>query len=370
MGGGGMFNTGQPGALRLFTAPLSKEASWLLPFGLFSALLLLFRARLRWPLEPKHQAVALWGGWLATVGIFFSVAGFFHEYYLSMLAPSLAALAGIGVVELWRVREKYPWLAMGLMLLAVGATLLLQFNTAKAFVDTVWWLPFAVGLFVIGALLLIPLWTRRFNFAAPAGFACIVAALLITPGIWSGLTNLSASTNQTLPAAFNGGQASFGPMGRGGANTRLTGLQINEALLSFLEANTQGMKYLMAVPSSMQGADYVLATGRPILYLGGFGGQDRVVTSDDLARMVADGELRFIYSNGPGGGFGGGPGQGGQSDISAWVATSCKAVQGFDTATQNVGAPDGTNGFASGGAQLFGPGGPGGIQVSLYDCGK
>jgi 4-amino-4-deoxy-L-arabinose transferase-like glycosyltransferase len=125
-GGGGMFNTGQPGALRLFIAPLSKESSWLLPFGLFAVLLLLFRARLHWPLETKHQAVVLWGGWLATVGIFFSVAGFFHEYYLSMLAPSLAALVGIGVIELWHVREKHPWVAMILLLLATGATLGLQ----------------------------------------------------------------------------------------------------------------------------------------------------------------------------------------------------------------------------------------------------
>jgi hypothetical protein len=116
----------------------------------------------------------------------------------------------------------------------------------------------------------------------------------------------------------------------------------------------------------MQGADYVLATGRPVLYLGGFMGQDNVVTSDDLAKMVADGELRFIYWNGPSGGFRGGPGQGGQSDISTWVTTACVPVQGFDTVTQNTGAPDGiATGPGAAGAR-----GPGGMQVSLYDCGK
>ncbi len=363
---GGGFNIGQPGALRLFTAPLSKEASWLLPFGLFSALLLLLRARLHFPIAPKHQAAVLWGGWLVTATIFFSVAGFFHEYYLVMLAPPLAALVGIGVVELWRVRARHPWLALGMLLVAAGGTLVLQFNTASAFVGTIGWLPLAVGLFVVGAALcLTPLPLR--GVRGEVGFACIVAALLLTPGIWSALTNLNASTNQSLPAAYSGGQASFGPVGRGGANTRLIGLQVNAALLGYLEANTQGMKYLMAVPSSMQGADYVLATGRPVLYLGGFNGSDPVVTSAGLAQLVADGELRFIYSNGAGGGFGGSPGPGGQSDISAWIARSCRPVQGFDTTTQNMGAPDGTSPTPDANRDAFAPGGAN-LQVSLYDC--
>jgi 4-amino-4-deoxy-L-arabinose transferase-like glycosyltransferase len=342
-GGGGMFNTGQAGTLRLFTAPLSKEASWLLPFGLFSALLLLCRSRWHWPLAPKHQFTVLWGGWLLTSGIFFSVAGFFHEYYLSMIAAPLAALVGAGAIELWHVREKHPWLALGLLLIAAGGTLGLQFSTATAFVNALWWWPVVLGLFVIGATLLIP-WPDQLNRLAPAGFACLLAALLITPAIWSGLTVINSSANQSLPSAYDG--RSTGPANRGG-------LQIDQALLSYLQAQTQNTKYLMAVPSAMQGADYVLATGRPVLYLGGFMGQDNVVTSEDLARMVANGELRFIYWN-RSGGFG----QGGQSDISTWVATACVPVQSFDATTQNAGAPDG---IAAGR-------GTGNMQVSLYDC--
>ena len=188
---------------------------------------------------------------------------------------------------------------------------------------------------------------------------CALPAAMTNP-------NLSASTNQSLPAAYSGGQASFGPAGRGGANTRLTGLQVNETLLAYLEANTQGMKYLMAVPSSMQGADYVLATGRPVLYLGGFNGNDQVETDADLARLVDDGELRFIYWNGNGGGFGG-PG-GTQSDISSWVTTMCVPV-GFDTTTQNAGAPDGTSGTSNINPGGFAAGGSN-MQVSLYDCKK
>jgi hypothetical protein len=125
------------------------------------------------------------------------------------------------------------------------------------------------------------------------------------------------------------------------------------------------MKYLMAVPSSIQGADYVIATGRPVLYLGGFNGQDQVETAESLSQLVADGELRYIYWGGQGGGFGG-PGGSSQSDISNWVTTTCKPVQGYDAATQNQGAPDGT-GEGTTDDDGFGRGFGGSMQVSLYD---
>jgi 4-amino-4-deoxy-L-arabinose transferase-like glycosyltransferase len=88
--GGGFMNTGNPGALRLFISPLSKETSWLLPFGLVTIILLAAGSRWQWPLALKHQALVLWGGWLITCAIFFSIAGFFHEYYLSMMGAPLA----------------------------------------------------------------------------------------------------------------------------------------------------------------------------------------------------------------------------------------------------------------------------------------
>jgi hypothetical protein len=139
-------------------------------------------------------------------------------------------------------------------------------------------------------------------------------------------------------------------------------------LLDFLEARTQDTYYLMAVPSSMQGADYVLATGRPVLYLGGFMGQDQVVTTEELAQMVQQGELRYIYWNSSG------QGSGNQSDISSWVTSTCTAVQGFDAATRNTGAPDGTtagSNSSTNGQNIGFSQGPGNLQdVSLYECGN
>lgn len=354
-GAGGSMSVGLSGPLRLFTAPLNKEVSWLLPFGLFSLALLLFRARPRWPLSLPHQAAVLWGGWLITGGIFFSVAGFFHEYYLAMLAAPLAALVGIGLAELWRLRERHPWLSLGL-LLAAAATVGFQYYTATSFAGRVAWLVAPVAVAGVGATLAgLGTATRR-RLSLTAGTAILGGAMFFTPGVWSGLTALNTAANQSLPAAYSG---------RASAPVNGGGLQVNQALLAYLQANTQGIEYLMAVPSAMQGADYIIATGRPVLYLGGFMGQDQVLTADGLAEMVAQGRLRYIYY----GGDRGGPGRGSQSDVSTWVTAHCSLVSGFETDARNSGAPDGTN--AAGGnpaTQVNGAFG-GAMQIALYDCG-
>jgi hypothetical protein len=110
----------------------------------------------------------------------------------------------------------------------------------------------------------------------------------------------------------------------------------------------------------------VIATGRGVLYLGGFNGNDQVETADSLAKLVADGDLRYIYLEN--GGFGGGPGAlrqtqaGSQNSIAAWVRAHGKVVSGYDANTANQGAPDGIGSPANdGGFGGFG------TRITLYD---
>ncbi len=52
-----------------------------------------------------------------------------------MLAPPLAALVNIGVVEIWHVREPHPWIAMALLLVGAGATFWIQYTTATLYLE-------------------------------------------------------------------------------------------------------------------------------------------------------------------------------------------------------------------------------------------
>jgi hypothetical protein len=102
----------------------------------------------------------------------------------------------------------------------------------------------------------------------------------------------------------------------------------------------------VAVPSSHNGSDLVLKTGRPVLFLGGFSGSDPVVNASSLASLVSSGQLKYIlYARGSG--FG----SGSSDALGDWIQRNCRVVD----ALAQGGASSPRNGFA---------------QSTLYQCGK
>ena len=88
-----------PGAFRLFDAFLAGQISWFIPLALFGAIGALFYIKtLEAPdRRRKYIALMLWGGWTIFLVVFFSVfRSMTHRYYLNIVAPGVAALAGIG----------------------------------------------------------------------------------------------------------------------------------------------------------------------------------------------------------------------------------------------------------------------------------
>ncbi|MBC7226033.1 MAG: glycosyltransferase family 39 protein [Thermoflexales bacterium] len=330
--------TGYPGIFRFFTAPLSKQMSWLLPFALVGLVVSLVGRRVRLPLEEgMHRALVLWGGWLVTCLVFFSfVSGIFHAYYTIMLAPALGAVVGTGTAQFREWTRTHPWTGV-LLVLAAAGTLGYQAFAFRQYGESLSVLALAALLLLAGGLfLLIPARARR--VAVPV----ILAAMLVAPAYWTGMT-VAAGADQNLPTAYPGAQQFRpGPGARAGASAPARAGRANADLVAYLQANTQDVEYLVAVPSSQTGAPLVLATGRPVLYMGGFGGQDRVVTAEDLQKMVAEGRLRYVLYGG----------MGGRQDIAAWLQTSCTVVPEFS---------------ATGTAA---PGGPADRGTVLYRCGN
>lgn len=309
--------TGAPGVLRFFTSPLSKQMSWLLPFAFISVLLALFGSKIQLPAESGvHKALILWGGWLLTCVVFFSmVSGIFHAYYAIMLAPALGAMVGIGFAQLYNWGKNTNWAVIGLIV-AVLATLGFQVFAATQYNEFSWWM-LGTGI-LLGLGILLKSVSRR------AAYAVILSAAMVIPLYWSVMTVTSGSNNN-LPTAYEGGQnrsRQDGFLASPAQNQNGGERPVNTELLDYLQANTQGMKYLMAVPSSQQGAQYVIETGLPVLYMGGFSGQDEVVTANDLAEMVANNELRYILYGGE---------RGNKQGITEWLNSSCAIVSEFSS---------------------------------------
>jgi hypothetical protein len=101
--------------------------------------------------------------------------------------------------------------------------------------------------------------------------------------------------------AFGAGFAGDGA--RGGAGGRAMGDRVDTGLIRYLEAHQGYAKYLVATASSMNASSIIIATGKPVMALGGFSGNDQILTVQQLARLVANGTVHYflLQSGGPAG---------------------------------------------------------------------
>ncbi len=114
--GGGMGGTfgGQEVAsiARLFSNnSLSDQIIWLFPLAVFGFIAAAIKEKLNKTSDNKRKlSLVLWSMWLLPEFIYFSFTkGLFHPYYLTMLAPPISALVGIGVVSMWELYNEEGW---------------------------------------------------------------------------------------------------------------------------------------------------------------------------------------------------------------------------------------------------------------------
>jgi len=349
---------GQASALRLFSQPLSDEASWLLPMALLGLPLVLILLGWKWPLSEKHLALVLWGGWLLPELLYFSfTSGLFHTYYLIMLGPPLAALVGATAWALGKTYQKRWWLGVLLFLLLGGITLCLQVLFLLQQPNVALGIALAAGaLFAFGLLALaasplfnppaLRLGAFRQGWLAKVAQFILLASLMVAPLTWAALTTFNENPDVGLPRSGPADQQqTLRP------NMAGTLSQSQQMLLEYLLANTDLDSYLFAVLSAQEASPFIIESGRPVLTFGGFTGGDNAVSVEQLAQMVADGELRFVA--------------GSQelsrrkAEIGAWVTENCSAVDVPSMA--ETGTPT---------QQPF-PAAPGmgNQRIVLYDCG-
>jgi len=318
--GGNPFSkeTGSPGIFRLFQAPLGKEMSWLLPFALFGMVMLAFSAPMSLEnMSSTHKGVILWGGWMLTCLIFFSMADFFHAYYMIMLAPPLSALVGASLSWFTDLGSGVQW-KKGALVFALLLTLIFQVYLALEFITftTLFFLP--ISIFIICAAVL--LFTKKLQTAQILSVLLFLSVLLI-PLWWTVQTVLIVNPHTGMPSAYAGeSDGLMRPPNDNQENPR------QNALLDFLMANTENIEYLAAVPNANTGAPFILATGRPVLYMGGFTGSDAVIDVDGLRELVEAGDLRYIYYQNIG--------QEKDQKVKGWMRSSCQVVEEFSVRPQ------------------------------------
>jgi 4-amino-4-deoxy-L-arabinose transferase-like glycosyltransferase len=317
----------------MFNAQWAGQISWLLPSAAIG-LVVGLAARLRAPrTDPRRAAFLLWGLWAVVhIGVFSLMSGIVHPYYAVAIAPAAAALTGGGLWELWRARKRVRWAA---------------FAAAAVMVTTAWWgwqvleqtpafwpgvgigalaVAASAGILVIAASVADAPRSRAIGRVA---LATGVAAMLVGPVLYTVDTmDKAISGGDPAPGPENGRFSGF-PGGAGGFPGDAAGT--DDALVAWLVAHHRDETWLAAVGSANQAGPLQLASGVPVMAMGGFMGSDPAPTLEQLQAYVRDGRLRYVLlgegrGGGPGGFFGG-DGQGSVAgERSDWITSACTRI--------------------------------------------
>jgi 4-amino-4-deoxy-L-arabinose transferase-like glycosyltransferase len=349
---------------RLLGAEVGGQVAWLLPAALIALGAGLWLTRRAPRTDRTRAALVLWGGWLLVTGLVFSfMRGIFHAYYAVALAPAIAALVGIGAVTLWR-RRGQRWAALTLAATTLWSVVLL--GRSSAFQP---WLRPAVllagfaaaaGLLALGRVRLparagatVAAVGLVAALAGPAAYAFDTAATPhagaipsagpavagarfgpgggpggafgrgrafgqgglpgLPPGGFPGGASGGGQPQGGFPGGVGGGQAGGG--GPGGMGGLLNGSRPSAELVALLEQDAGHYTWVAATVGANNAAGYQLATGDPVMPIGGFNGSDPAPTLAQFQQDVRDGRIHyFIGGDMPGGD------SGTAQQIAAWVA--------------------------------------------------
>ena len=361
-GGGGANFGGASGPFRLLNQALGGQAGWLLGFAVVALIGLVVATRLR-RTDARTGWVIATGGAFATIAVAFSFAqGIFHPYYVSELAPFLAALVGGGVG--WFLQRS--WSAGIFAAAAVLAGVVTELVVLHDNPGHLGWLP--AVLVVLGLAAAVALVAMRTRPVRAAILAAALGLLLLAPASWA-VQTVGHATNGTFPA---GGPASagFGGGGRGGpggggpggnfpgaggqagqAGTPPAGAPGSGSAGSGTTGNgsatgpgaggfggmggggfggenagvTQALAYVkqhgggtIGVSSQSGAASAIIQSGAKVAGIGGFSGRESEVSTQWLADAVRSGRIRWVLTSGSSG-FGGNDGRVGSSKVMAAV---------------------------------------------------
>lgn len=390
-GGGGW---GETGIGRMFNSEVGGQIAWLLPAALILLVAGLWLTRKAGRTDSARAAFLAWGGALVmTAAVFSFMAGIFHQYYTVALAPYIAALVAMGVAVLWE--ERAAWWPRAVLAGTVVTTVVWAYVLLGRTPEYLPWLRWAVlvgGL--VGAVGLLVAGRAGGRGLALVAVGLSFAASLAGPAAYTVSTLNSGHQGSIVTAGPSGaGFGMGGPGGdgggRGGAggpggavgaggpggpgggdggdsgqrggmqqppggaptmpggaapgSTRedgggmgglLNGASVSAEAKALLEKDADAYTWAAAAVGAQNAAGYQLATGKPVMAIGGFNGSDPAPTLAQFKKYVEEGRIHYFVPGGAmggggmgGGGMGGG-GEGGggmggsagtSSQISSWV---------------------------------------------------
>ena len=276
------FDDVDPGIARLLDRHLAGQTSWFLPFVAVTLAMIL---GIRGLSNESRWSLAAYAGWATLYAVAFAYdRGTFHGYYLATIGPPIAILAAVGIDHVYsQPRER--WL-LGLWAIAAAWQVYIESQAGDHF-------QWIIATILIGA-------TCAFlgGFAGArlraTGAALGLAGLLVAPTAWALSSVVVRRVNTLTPSAdilrlagVPRNVTEFASSGYGVATD-------DPKLFAFLQQHSRGETYLLATPNARLAAPIIIHTGRAVMAMGGFSGEDKISSPDQLRSMVAAHQVRYV----------------------------------------------------------------------------
>lgn len=288
------------GLFRLFNSNYGQEVGWLLLPALLScvgALVLLAKGSYS---RRESILVCASATWTITTYVVLSFMGdSFHSYYTASLALPMALSLGVGfdltrrLVEtttgriivafavvasavfargMWQLSNAYPdWLATAVLLLGVCAAAVMAVPAPRP------WIPRVAGGLAVGALLTGPLFCSALTLQSPQeGSNPMSGGLTNNPNT---LSRFLQGVKQQEPAWATG--IAIG-------NKPTTGM------IDLIRQAPESCTWAAATYPGQTAAQYQLATGRPVMSIGGFAAVDPTPTLEQFQAAVSSGHVCYV----------------------------------------------------------------------------
>jgi len=329
--GGGSSEIGSASPIRLWTSNLYGQGSWLLLFAIIS----MFACIKKWnsKKDVRQSAFVFWSLWLVTMTVFFSFAGFYHRYYLCMMASAVAVLSGVGVMAIYngfrnKKENRKVYIRPAILLIAFLTNIVLEIVCVLQYSQLIsWLLPVIIGTAAIGIILLFVHLIKPKRVILIISTLALIISSLAAPLYWS-LTPVMNVPNSTLPYAGPELAGSRFPQSQGSGETQTKPTQTRDSSLEkYLVNHYKDGSFVVVSQRSSDVAQFIIDTGLPCYAYGGFLGSDNSLTVDKLKALVSEGKITyFLFSSQNGMG---------NSEIISYVKANATLVNESEYSSQN-----------------------------------
>ena len=341
IGGFGGNDIGTAGVFRLWAQSLYGQATWLFILAMFCIVMKTGKFDPK-KLTLKQGVFIFWIGWLIAMYGFFSFADFWHRYYLCMVAPGIAGLAGPGIAEMVRAfREKRGWKQF-LLPASLAVTFAFEAAYVWGYPDLrVWLEPVMIATAAAALALMAFHYFKPRRIALLAATVLMLASLLAAPLYWSLTVVMYPPQNSTLPYAGPELASTIPVPGMTPNQESLTtGDSGTISLENYLVAHYREGSYLIVSERADDVAQFIVDTGLPAVAYGGFLGTDKAMTLSRLQELAQQGKVTYFWV----------AGGNSYSELNTYAEKNAKLINPSD---YNV-SDDQTIGQSGGSLYLFG----------------